>query len=623
MPRAFTVRFTACICVILLVIYGDAAGAGILASSIGGKGRKARPSGLDSASAIASFSASSLRELRLEVPPPSPILPIPTAGQLAWHRRELSLLVHFGMQTFGLGDGADSPRLFTPLQMNTTQWVEAAVRGGFRTVILTAKPEDGFCLWPSNYTSYSVKSASWQSGNADIVAELVDSCGKLGVAVGLHLCPQDNHELRFGDVSRYNEYFIALHRELMTSYGPFAEVRYTGSGKTYPYSYGKYWAVDRQLQPMAQIFSDAGPDIRWVGNSNGQGSDTCWSMIDRSRLTPGTPESPNEEKMEYLAQGDENGSDWCPAECDVSMRANWFWKAGDRPKNLINLVDIYFASVGRNCVLQLNLPVRPDGLLDLEDVSGIYQVHEVLKSVFSVNFCRGRPANASSVWGDRAAAIRMKQAMAGQRKKNLRPSAIHRGAGDEEESGMEPALRPRTDEFLEHRGADDSAVLHVQRLRLLSLENDSLFPFGAHKAVDGDLETYWAADAGETAGTLEVDLQSPTQFNVVRIQEPIQMGQRVAQYMVQAWVVGRPDESRSANGVVAGQWQTLSSGTTIGHKKLDRLPDVVNATKVRLVIIRGRANPLIAEFGLHLIRHGHFRVSRDERKTTIQAMNEV
>ena len=108
--------------------------------------------------------------------------------------------------------------------------------------------------------------------------------------------------------------------------------------------------------------------------------------------------------------------------------------------------------------------------------------------------------------------------------------------------------------------------------------------YGADKALDGDPATYWTTDDGVTAGVLEVDLGGPTTFNRSMVQEHIALGQRVEAYAVEVW-----------DGM---QWKEIASGTTIGHKRLDRFNDVT-ATKVRLVIRKALACPTISAFGIY------------------------
>ena len=109
--------------------------------------------------------------------------------------------------------------------------------------------------------------------------------------------------------------------------------------------------------------------------------------------------------------------------------------------------------------------------------------------------------------------------------------------------------------------------------------------FGADKALDGDANTYWATDDGVTNASLEVDLGGAKEFNVIRLEEMISLGQRVAQYQVEA--------------LIGGDWKQICSGTTIGYRKLDRFPKVT-ATRVRLTILAARACPTLKSFGVHL-----------------------
>jgi alpha-L-fucosidase len=109
--------------------------------------------------------------------------------------------------------------------------------------------------------------------------------------------------------------------------------------------------------------------------------------------------------------------------------------------------------------------------------------------------------------------------------------------------------------------------------------------FGPDKALDGDAKTYWAADDDVTNAFIEVDLGGGKTFNVIRTEEPISLGQRVSRYKVEA--------------LIGADWKEICSGTTIGHRKLDRFPKVT-ASKVRLTILASRACPILSGFGVHL-----------------------
>ena len=318
--------------------------------------------------------------------PPMPLLPVPTARQLDWQRAELVMFLHFGVNTFTdreWGEGTEDPGLFNPTELDAGQWARVAAEAGFKTLILTAKHHDGFCLWPSRYTEHSVKNSPWKNGQGDVVKDLARACRDNGLKMGLYLSPWDRHETTYGQGDRYNLYYLAQLRELSTDYGPLAEVWFDGAcgegpnGRVQKYVFPVYWSLVRQKQPNAVIFSDAGPDVRWIGNERGFAGETCWSMIDRSQVAVGDADT------RYLNSGDIEGPDWVPGECDVSIRKGWFWHADQEPKSLEQLLDIYFKSVGRNGVLLLNVPPDKNGLLSQVDVDRLHEFRKTLDDIFN------------------------------------------------------------------------------------------------------------------------------------------------------------------------------------------------------------------------------------------------
>ncbi len=335
--------------------------------------------------------------------PPTPILPIPTARQLSWQQQELIMFVHFTVNTFTdkeWGDGTEEPAIFNPVDLDAEQWAKTAQECGFKTVILTAKHHDGFCLWPSAYTDHSVKTSPWKDGKGDIVRELSNACEKFGISMGIYLSPWDRHEATYGQGEAYNQYYTGQLRELMTNYGPLTEMWFDGAcgegpnGKVQVYDYDMFWSLVRQMQPGVCMFSDSGPDVRWIGNEHGFAGETCWSMIDKSRVKIGKADT------KYLNSGDIEGPDWVAGECDVSIRKGWFWHKEQQPKSLEHLLDIYFKSVGRNCVLLLNIPPNDRGLFEEADVKRLYEFRKALDSIFDDNLVDGATVTASEVRGN-------------------------------------------------------------------------------------------------------------------------------------------------------------------------------------------------------------------------------
>lgn len=326
--------------------------------------------------------------------------PVPTPSQLEWQRDELAMFLHFGVNTFTdreWGDGRESPSIFAPSRLDAGQWARTARAAGFRAVILTAKHHDGFCLWPTRTTTHSVASSPWRGGRGDVVREFVDACRAERLMVGLYLSPWDRHEPSYGDSPRYNDLYCAQLTELLTQYGPIHEVWFDGAngegpnGRRQVYDWPRVWGLVRRLQPAAVMFSDAGPDVRWIGNERGVAGETNWSTVDPA-VVP-YPGATGDGVMRMLQQGDPNGTVWRPGETDVSIRRGWFYHPAEdtRVRSVDNLVGLYFTSVGRNSKLLLNVPPTPDGLIHDVDVQRLIGMRQALNALFSTNVLASHP----------------------------------------------------------------------------------------------------------------------------------------------------------------------------------------------------------------------------------------
>jgi alpha-L-fucosidase len=348
------------------------------------------------------------------VPPPAPVGAVPSARQLAWHELAYYGFVHFTVNTFtdrewGLGD--ESPEVFAPSGLDTRQWARAAKEAGMAGLILTAKHHDGFCLWPSRLTEHSVKRSPWRGGKGDVVRELAEACRAHGLQLGLYLSPWDRNHAEYGRPA-YLDYYRGQLRELLGEYGPLFEVWFDGANggdgfyggarekrtidnATY-YDWPRTWGLVRELQPQAVMFSDAGPDVRWVGNENGLGFETTWMSLDRRRVWPGAP------GYQELAPGQAEAPDWVPPEVDVSIRPGWFHHASEdtKVKTVRELVEIYYASVGRSANLLLNVPPDRRGLFHETDVERLRALRAYLDGTFTRDLARGARASASATRGD-------------------------------------------------------------------------------------------------------------------------------------------------------------------------------------------------------------------------------
>ncbi|MGB3330473.1 MAG: alpha-L-fucosidase [Thermomicrobiales bacterium] len=292
-------------------------------------------------------------------------VPRPTPGQLAWQReRSFALFCHFGINTFHAlewSDGSLPASTFAPTALDCRQWVETAREAGASHIILTAKHHDGFCLWPTATTDYSVASSPWQGGKGDVVGELAAACRDAGIGLGLYLSPWDRHEPTWAqDPAAYDALYLRQLTELCTHYGPLVEVWFDGAGsEQHPYDWESIMAVVSAHQPDAMVFNMGRPTIRWVGNEDGLASDPCWYVVESTARSIYTDDH----------DGVAGGPRYLPPECDVAIRRNWFWQPDDRDtlKSVSHLQAIWYRSVGLGANLLLNVPPDRRGLIDDDD----------------------------------------------------------------------------------------------------------------------------------------------------------------------------------------------------------------------------------------------------------------
>lgn len=408
---------------------------------------------------------------------------VPSPRQADWQARELTAFAHFGMNTFTdreWGEGTEDPRLFVPSELDARQWVRILKAAGMKTLIVTAKHHDGFCLWPTAQTDHSVRSSPWKSGQGDVVGEVAAACREAGLGLGLYLSPWDRHERSYGDSPRYNAFFLAQLRELLTGYGPVAEVWFDGAcaegpnGKKQVYDWPSYYRLIRELQPQA-VIAIMGPDVRWVGTESGYGRETEWSVVPVDIADPQAVAAASQREPldgAFTPQDltkDDLGSRaairgaksliWYPAETDVSIRPGWFYHAGqdDKVKTPEKLVDIYFSSVGRNGVLLLNVPPDKRGLIHESDAAALAGMRRILDATFGSSAAAGAKAKADT--------------------------------------------RAR-----EHAAAD---------------------------ILDGDPATYWQAEPEQETAVIAVALAGPKTFDVASLQEAVGVGQRIEAFRLE------------------------------------------------------------------------------------------
>jgi alpha-L-fucosidase len=307
------------------------------------------------------------------------------------------------------------------------------------------------------------------------------------------------------------DYYIAQLEELLTRYGRIVEVWFDGAngegpnGKKQIYDWARIHSTVRRLQPQDVMFSDAGPDVRWIGNEKGVAGETCWSTIDPAAVPYAGYDAPG--VGETLQRGHPNGSVWRPGETDVSIRPGWFWHPAEDAKvrSTDDIMTLYFTSVGRNSKLLLNVPPTKDGLLHATDVQRLTEFGEARRRMFTNDLARGANVQAA------------------RSSKDLK------------------------------------------------------------RVVDGDAATWWSAGPDATSATLEIELRRERAFSVIRLQEPIALGQTI--------------ESFSIEGDDSSGTRQIASGTTIGYARLIRVP-ATTAKRLRLTVSSSLGEVRLASFSL-------------------------
>ncbi|MHC8947442.1 alpha-L-fucosidase [Sphingobacterium hungaricum] len=432
---------------------------------------------------------------------PKPYGALPSERQLKWHEMETYVLIHYTPTTFqnkewGYGDA--DPKLFNPSHFDANQIAKAAASGNFKGLISVAKHHDGFCLWPTKTTSYSVASSPWENGKGDMVKDFMEASHQAGLKFGVYLSAWDRNDTRYG-TAEYADAYRAQLTELMTQYGELFTSWHDGANggdgyygglnekrvvdrTTYYEWVERTWPIVRKLQPNAMIFSDVGPDMRWVGNEKGFAAETSWATITPKGLN-GNAALPGVVDDSNLMTGNRNGEFWIPAECDVPQRPGWFYHPDQdsKVKTPDELFEIYLKSVGRGGGMNLGLAPMPQGILHQNDVKSLKAFGEKLTNTFSKNLIDGATLKASNT-----------------------------------------------------RNRDDKK-------------------FDVAHLLDDDRYSYWATDDDVKNSVVEITLPEKREFDLIRIRENIKLGQRIDSVQIEVNKNGNWEYLASATSIGASR----------------------------------------------------------------------
>jgi alpha-L-fucosidase len=331
-----------------------------------------------------------------------PLPPLPSKEQLRWHEKEFYLFIHFGPNTFTdkeWGEGNEDPSVFNPTALDCEQWARIAKKAGAKGIILTAKHHDGFCLWPSKFSTHTVRESKWMNGKGDVVKSLSDACKKIGIEMGVYISPWDRNHPAYGTPA-YNDIYLSAMKELLTHYGKFFELWWDGAngegpnGKKQVYDFRRFEDSALTWQPQLVIFSDIGPGIRWCGNENGLIGNTNWNLLDTAGFKRGIGAPPTD----TLNSGSFNGKTWMPAEADVSIRPGWFYHAKEdgNVKSPQTLFDLYLHSVGNGGNLLLNVPPDKTGRINAVDSASLMGFRKLREAAFRKDLLEGAKLSSNT-----------------------------------------------------------------------------------------------------------------------------------------------------------------------------------------------------------------------------------
>lgn len=108
--------------------------------------------------------------------------------------------------------------------------------------------------------------------------------------------------------------------------------------------------------------------------------------------------------------------------------------------------------------------------------------------------------------------------------------------------------------------------------------------FAPENLLDNHPETYWALNDDEDTASVVFTLDRARALHYIVIKEHIALGQRVTAFRVEA--------------LTGAHWETLAEATTMGYKRILRLPHVVS-DRIRITITGSMATPLISETELY------------------------
>jgi len=349
------------------------------------------------------------------IPIKEKVRPVPNGRQLAWQNAELGALVSYDLHVFDGKNYVQSEnrinpiynyQIFNPKKLDTDQWIKTLRDAGFTFAILTVTHETGFALYQSDVNPFCMKALKYKDGKGDIVRDFVNSCRKYGIKPGLYLGIRWNSllgvhnfkvngtgEFRENRQKWYNHMVEGMVKEICTKYGELFEIWFDGGADSPANGAPDVLPIVEQYQPNCLFYhNNQLAEARWGGSESGTVSYPCWATFPYPSTGAGESAQKDIAKNNFqlLKTGDPDGKYWMPAMSDAPLRGyngrhEWFWEPDDEAHifPVVNLMEMYYKSVGRNSTLIIGVTPDSEGLLPEPDVQRLKEWGDEIKRRFS------------------------------------------------------------------------------------------------------------------------------------------------------------------------------------------------------------------------------------------------
>ncbi|HUH47392.1 MAG TPA: alpha-L-fucosidase, partial [Arenibacter sp.] len=313
----------------------------------------------------------------------------PTLAQYEYQEQERIMFVHLSPAGW---QGEEWDKETTPLkninpeQLDTDQWADAAKSFGAKSIIFVAKHVGGFCWWPTATSRYSIKNTPYKGGKGDVLDELITSCKKNDLKMGIYIYPGDQehweNRVSTGGITKdtskqeaYNKVFRGQYLEVLGRFKDdpdmINELWFDGSCKI------ELNDIIKKYAPNAVNLQGPLANIRWSGNESGFLPYPAWNSLAMKDLNTG---------LATVRQSQPDGDAWAPLEVDIpNMGSRWLWNPENENKmrSVKNLLTLYYQSVGRGGVFLLNSSPDTTGLIPKSHMKIYKDFGDELKKLFA------------------------------------------------------------------------------------------------------------------------------------------------------------------------------------------------------------------------------------------------